>query len=195
MTGMDKIGEAILDKVKVEADGIIAEAEAKANQEIEQAKQQQLARLEEEKSRILRQAGEEATRIEAQATVKARQELSRAKSDVINVIIDRVRKELATGSRDEGSLVSLLKEASALLGTAKGRVYLSAKDIGRIKKALAGDKGLAARIVEVKEYDCSGGVIVEDVEGKIRIDDTYETRLEILLPRLLPEIGRELFPD
>ncbi len=195
MTGMDKISEAILDKVRVEANGIIAEAEAKAKQEIEQAKQQQLARLEEEKSRILRQAGEEATRIEAQATVKARQELSRAKSDVINEIIDRVRKELATASSDEGSLASLLKEAVALLGTAKGRVYLSAKDLSRIKKILAGDKGLAARIVEIKEYDCSGGVIVEDVEGKIRIDDTYETRLEILLPRLLPEIGRELFPD
>ncbi|MDD5591103.1 MAG: V-type ATP synthase subunit E family protein [Dehalococcoidales bacterium] len=195
MTGMDKIGEAILDKVKTEADSIVADAEAKASQEIEQAKQQQLARLEEEKSRILRQAGEEATRIEAQTTVKARQELSRAKSDVINEIIDRVRKELTTGSRGEGSLASLLKEAVALLGPAKGRVYLSAKDIGGVKRLLARDKELAARIVEVKEYDCSGGVIVEDVDGKIRIDDTYETRLEILLPKLLPEIGRELFPD
>ncbi|MDD5509893.1 MAG: V-type ATP synthase subunit E family protein [Dehalococcoidales bacterium] len=195
MTGMDKIGEAILDKVKTEADGIVAEAEAKASQEIEQAKKQQLVRLEEEKSRILRQAGEEATRIEAQATVKARQELSRAKSDVIDEIIDRVRKQLATGSRDEGSLAGLLKEAAAPLGTAKGRVYLSPKDIGGVKKLLARDKELAARIVEVKEYDCSGGVIVEDVDGKIRIDDTYETRLEMLLPRLLPEIGRDLFPD
>ncbi len=195
MTGMDKMGEAILDKVKVEADGIVAEAEAKAKQEIEQAKKQQLARLEEEKSRILRQAGEEATRIEAQATVKARQELSRAKSDVINEIIDRVRKQLTTGSSDEGSLADLLKEAAAPLGTAKGRAYLSAKDVGRVKKLLARDKELSARIVEVKEYDCSGGVIVEDVDGKIRIDDTYETRLEMVLPKLLPEIGRELFPD
>ena len=195
MTGMDKMGEAILDKVKVEADGIVAEAEAKAKQEIEQAKKQQLARLEEEKSRILRQAGEEATRIEAQAIVKSRQELSRAKSDVINEIIDRVRKQLTTGSSDEGSLADLLKEAAAPLGTAKGRAYLSAKDVGRVKKLLARDKELSARIVEVKEYDCSGGVIVEDVDGKIRIDDTYETRLEMVLPKLLPEIGRELFPD
>ncbi len=195
MTGMEKIGEAILDKVKTEAKGIVKEAEGKARQEIEQAKKQQIARLEEEKGRMLRQAGEEATRIAAQATVHARQELSRAKADVINEIISRVRKELAAASSSEGSLASLLKEAAAPLGAAKGRAYLSAKDIGGAKKLLAKDKELAARIAEVKEYDCSGGVIVEDIDGKIRIDDTYETRLEMLLPRLLPEIGRELFSD
>jgi len=195
MTGMEKIGEAILDKVKAEAKGIVKEAEGKARQEIEQAKKQQVARLEEEKGRMLRQAGEEATRIAAQATVQARQELSRAKADVINEIISRVRKELAAASSSEGSLRGLLKEASAPLGTGKGRVYLSAKDVGEVKKLLVKDKELAARIAEVKEYNCSGGVIVEDIDGKIRIDDTYETRLEMLLPKLLPEIGRELFSD
>ena len=195
MTGMEKIGEAILDKVKAEAKAIVKEAEGKARQEIEQAKKQQIVRLEEEKGRMLRQAGEEATRIAAQATVQARQELSRAKADVINEIISRVRKELATASSSEGSLRGLLIEATTPLGTAKGRVYLSAKDVGGVKKLLAKDKELAARIAEVKEYDCSGGVIVEDIDGKIRIDDTYETRLEMLLPKLLPEIGRELFSD
>ena len=195
MTGMEKIGEAILDKVKAEAKGIVKEAEGKARQEIEQAKKQQIVRLEEEKGRMLRQAGEEATRIAAQATVQARQELSRAKADVINEIISRVRKELAAASSSEGPLRGLLKEAAAPLGAGKGRAYLSAKDVGEVKKLLAKDKELAARIAEVKEYDCSGGVIVEDIDGKIRIDDTYETRLEMLLPRLLPEIGRELFSD
>jgi len=195
MTGMEKIGGAILDKVKAEAKVIVKEAEDKARQEIEQTKKQRVARLEEEKGRMLRQAGEEATRITAQAIVQARQEISRAKADVINDIISRVKKELAATSISEGSLRGLLNEAAAPLGTGKGRVYLSAKDVSGVKKILAKDKELAARIAEVKEYDCSGGVIVEDIDGKIRIDDTYETRLEMLLPRLLPEIGRELFSD
>ncbi|GAI00113.1 unnamed protein product, partial [marine sediment metagenome] len=34
---------------------------------------------------------------------------------------------------------------------------------------------------------------VEDIDGRTRIDNTYETRLEMLLPRLLPEISKELF--
>ena len=55
------------------------------------------------------------------------------------------------------------------------------------------DKQLAGKIAEIKEFDCTGGVIVEDVDGAIRVDNTYDTRLEMLLPKLLPEIGKELF--
>ncbi len=38
-----------------------------------------------------------------------------------------------------------------------------------------------------------GGVIAENIDGKLRIDNTYETRLEMLLPKLLPEISKVLF--
>ena len=47
--------------------------------------------------------------------------------------------------------------------------------------------------MEVREYNCLGGIIAEDIEGKLRIDNTYETRLEMLLPQLLPKISEELF--
>ncbi len=193
MARMGKIGEAILDKVKAEADNIIKEAESKAGEEIKQAKKQLATRLEEEKAKLIQEAREEATRIEAQASVKVRQELSRAKADLIDEIISGVKKALAAASSDKGLLVGLLKEAADTLGLDKGRVYVSPKDVNTVKKILANDKGLASKIVEVKEYECLGGVIVEDVEGKTRIDNTYETRLEMLLPKLLPEIGRELF--
>jgi vacuolar-type H+-ATPase subunit E/Vma4 len=193
MTGMEKIGEAILDKVKAEAADIVKDAEAKAKQEIEQAKKQQVARLEEGKAKLLQEAREEATRIEAQALVKARQELSRAKADVIDEIISRVKKGLVGISSDESSFVGLIKEAIDTLGVSKGRVYVSAKDMTTVKKIVEKDKELASKIVEIKEHNCTGGVIVEDINGKIRIDNTYETRLEMLLPRLLPEVGKELF--
>ena len=193
MRGMDKIGEAILDKVKAEAKDIIKEAEARAKEEIEQATKQQKARQEEQKSKFIQEAKEEATRIEAQALVKARQELSRAKADAINEIVSRVKKELSVASNDKSSFLSLLKEATDAIGIKKVRVYVSLKDKSMVQKLLGEDKGLANKIVEIKEHDFTGGVIVEDIEGKTRIDNTYETRLEMLLPRLLPEIGEELF--
>jgi len=193
MKEMEKISEAILDKVRAEAESIIKEARKKAEQEIEQAKKQQAAKLEEEKGKILQEAREEAARITAQALVKARQESSKAKADVINEMLSRVKKELSGISSDKSSLMSLIKEAIDVLGIDKGRVYVSPKDITTVQKLVAKDKGLASKIVEVKEYDCLGGVIVEDIDGRTRIDNTYETRLEMLLPRLLPEIGKELF--
>jgi vacuolar-type H+-ATPase subunit E/Vma4 len=47
--------------------------------------------------------------------------------------------------------------------------------------------------MEIKEFDCTGGVIAESIEGKFSLDNTYDTRLEMLLPRILPEISQELF--
>lgn len=193
MAGMEKIGEAILDKVKAEAADIVKDAEGKAKQEIAAAKKQQGARLEEEKARLLQQTREEATRIEAQALVKARQELSQAKAEVINELIGRVKKELAGISSDPNSLLGLIKEAFDTLGVSKGRLFASPRDVTAVRKLVERDKGLAAKVVEIKEHSASGGVIVEDVDGRVRIDSTYETRLEMLLPRLLPEVGKELF--
>ena len=193
MARMEKIGEAILDKVKAEADSIIKEAKGRAKEEVDQAKKRQLARLEEEKAKVIQEAREEATRIEAQASVKARQELSRAKADVIDEIISGVKKAFSDTSGDKGLLVSLVKEGVDTLGIDKGRVYVSPRDVSAVKKLLDSDKQLASKIVEVKECDCVGGVIVENIEGKVRIDNTYNTRLEMLLPQLLPEIGKELF--
>jgi vacuolar-type H+-ATPase subunit E/Vma4 len=193
MAGMEKIGEAILDKVRTEADDIVKDAKTKAKQEIEEAKRRQGARLEEEKARLLQEAGEEATRIEAQAMVQARQELSQAKAEVISELISRVKKELAGISGGQNSLIGLIKEAFDTLGVSKGRLYVSPKDIAVVSKLVEKDKELSAKVAEIKEHSASGGVIVEDIEGRVRIDNTYETRLEMLLPRLLPEVGKELF--
>jgi vacuolar-type H+-ATPase subunit E/Vma4 len=193
MRGMEKIGEAILDKVKAEAYNIIAEAESKAEEEIEKAKTQLAAKQEAEKDRMLQEAREEATRIEAQALVKARQELSTAKAAVVDEIISRVKKGLSGVSGDSSHLMELVKESTEILGISKGRVYVSAKDKNTVEKLLEKDKELASKIVEIREHEGMGGIIVEDSTGKTRIDNTYETRLEMLLPKLLPEVGKELF--
>jgi len=190
---MERISEAVVGKVRVEAQSIIKEAEEKAHKEVEKAKQQQEAKLEEGKRKMLEEAEEEAARIMAQASIKARQELLRVKSDIIARIIEEAKRALSGIASDESHLLSLTREAMDGLGVDKGRIYVSPKDISSVQKLLKGDKELANKIVEVKESDSVGGVIAEDMEGKYRIDNTYETRLEMLLPRLLPEISKELF--
>lgn len=195
MRGMERISEAILDKVKADAENIIKEAESRAREEIEKAKAQQQARLEEQEGKIIEEAKEEAARILAQASIKARQELLATKTGVIDQIVNKVRQELSRTSSDKSSPLNLIKEVMATLNLEKVRVYVSPKDITTVKKLLDRDEELAKKIAEIKEFDCVGGAIVEDIEGKIRIDNTYKTRLEMLLPRLLPEISKELFGD
>ena len=192
---MEKISEAVLSKVNEEAQNIIREAEEKAQEERERTKKQQEARFQEEKRKMLEEAEEEAARIIAQASIKSRQKLSIAKADVITKIIDRVKQELSGLSSDESHALNLIREAIDGLGTNKARIYVSPKELGMVRKSLEGDKELANKITEVKEVSFLGGVIAEDIDGKIRIDNTYEARLEMLLPKLLPEISKELFEE
>ena len=190
---MEKISEAVVAKIKLDAQNIIREAEEKAQEEIEKAKKQRDVRFEEEKGKILGEAEEEAARILAQASIKARQQLSSAKADTIAKIIDGARKELSRISSDESYLLNLIRDAIDGLDVDKCRIYVSPKDAMTVERLLKADKELSGKIVEVREYNCLGGVIAEDADGKLRIDNTYETRLEMLLPKLLPKINNELF--
>ena len=190
---MEKISEAIVGKMRAEAQNTINEAEERAREEIDKAKKQREILLEEEKRKILEEAEEEAARIMAQASVRARQELLRAKTDVVAKMIDRVKQALSRTSSDERLSSSLIKEAMDGLGADTGRIYVSPEDVSTVRKLLERDEELASKIMEVREVDCTGGVIAEDIEGKFRIENTYETRLEMLLPKLLPEISKELF--
>jgi len=190
---MEKLSEAVVSKVKLDAQSIIKEAEEKAREEIEKAKKQREVRFEQERVRMLGEAEEEAARILAQASIKGRQQISSAKADAIAKIIDASRRELSQISSDESYFLRLTREAIAGLGTDKARIYVSPRDVDTVKKFLKADKELSNKIVEVRESNCLGGVIAEDIEGKLRIDNTYETRLEMLLPKLLPRISKELF--
>jgi len=195
MQGMKKISGAILDKVKADAEQIINEAEEKAWQEIEQAEKQREIRFEEEKRNIIKESEREASRILAQASIKARQELSRAKAGIIEGIVSRVKNTLPAISSDQDSLLNLINEAVDELGADKVRLYVSQKNLRTVRELVKRNKGLASKIIEIREFDCAGGVIAESIDGKVSIDNTYETRLEMLLPQILPEISRELFPD
>ncbi len=190
---MEKISEAVVGKVKLDAQKTVKEAEEKALEEIEKAKEQRVVRFQEERGRMLEAAEEEVARILAQASIKARQQLARAKADTISKIIDGARKELSQVSMDDTHFLSLTRETVKSLGVNKARIYVAPKDVNNVKRFLDADKELSGKIVEVREYNCLGGVIAEDVEGKLRIDNTYETRLEMLLPQLLPKISEELF--
>ena len=190
---MERISEAVVSKVSLDARSITNEAEEKAREEIERAKKQRDAKFEQERARVLAEAEQEAARILAQASIKARQMISSAKAEAVAKITDGARKELSGTSTAQSNLMSLVREAVGGLGTDKARIYLSPKDVSTAKEALQADKELSAKILEVREIDCLGGVIAEDSEGKLRIDNTYETRLEMALPKLLPRISEELF--
>lgn len=192
MSEMDRIGEAIMARVRAEADGIVADARSRAEETLARARADRDARLAAERSRMLEEARVEAARVLAQSAIAARQELLKAKTAVVEEIFDAARKSLALKPGTAAGLRGLVAEALATLGAEKVRVLASRREVPVVRALLEADRELAARVAEVRESDIGGGVIVEDVAGKRRIDNTYGTRLTMLRPSLLVEIGREL---
>ncbi len=193
MNGMEKISSAILDKVNADAKEIVRDAQERAKQRVEKAKEQQKVKLEEDKAKLTDEARIEASRIQAQGAIRARQEMLAVKTSIIDGIISDTKKSLADLAGNEKILGSLTREGIAALGASKVRVYVSPKDMAAMQKLVKADEELASKVVEVKKQDSLGGVIVEDTEGKNMIDNTFDSRLEMLLPKLLPKIEKELF--
>ena len=88
---------------------------------------------------------------------------------------------------------SLVTEAINAIKVKEARIYVPKGDLERIKSYIQAEKDLSNQIIELREGDFIGGFILEDIDGKLRIDNTYATRMEMLLPRMMPEINRELF--
>jgi len=195
VTGTEKIREAILKKVRAEAQEIISDAELKAKEAVETAKKQTERKFKEEKNRKLLDAKSEAAKILAQASLKARQEILSEKAGIINEIIDKVKTEISQDSIDKELFLSLIKEAVDALEADKARIYVSPKDMDMVQEIIKMNGELKDRITEVKELDCMGGVLAEDIDGMVNIDNTFETRLEMLLPKILPQVGKETFGD
>jgi V/A-type H+/Na+-transporting ATPase subunit E len=195
MEGMDKISDGIISKVKTEAQGIIKEAEEKAQQKIAEAEKKREQNINDAKSRITEEAEAEAARITSDAKVKARQEILQAKTEVVNDIIEKAKNSIENKSGDKEKLLALVKDALPGIGSKKARLLASSKDLAGIKAAVEGDSSLADKIVSFDEYTCLGGIVLEDEEGKLRVDNTYNTRIERALQRLLPQIAKELFQE
>ena len=190
---MEKISEAVLDKVKAEAEEIIRQAESTAEEKISKAREQQNARYEEEKARFTEEAGSEASRIRAQTSITMRQEILKAKNEVIQKIVSGLKSRLADLPDNDELTMNLIKEGTKVIGASEVIVYVSPGHIDSIKNLVKNDKDLSAVIKDYKETRCTGGAVIEDIESRFRIDNTFDTRIETLLPQILPEISKELF--
>lgn len=189
-----EIRKAILDKAKEEADKIVSDAEIKAREVIEKAEEQKELKFEEEKRKILSEAHREASRILARASLRTRQEILKEKDIVINEIITMAKDELSQGVKGKELFDHLIEEAFDALKTEdKVSLFVSPKDLSIVREVIEENSKLKEKITEVKEIDCMGGILMEVANGMVSIDNTFDTRLEMLMPKILPGIGKKLF--
>ena len=190
---MEKLSEAVLDKVKTEAEEIIRQAESAAGERLARAREQQDARYEEEKTRITEEAQSEASRIRAQTSINVRLEILKAKNEVIEKIVSALKTRLTDLPESDTLTVNLIKEGVEAVGTDEVIAYVAPGHIDSVKNLVKQDSELSSVIKDYKEMKCTGGAVIEDIKGGFSIDNTFDTRIETMLPQILPEISKELF--
>ena len=191
---MQKISEAVVDKVREEAQAIVSAAEEDAKKETDKAKSQRNARIDAEKKRLLNEANEEAARVSAQNAMLAHRNVASAKAEVLESIVAKSRDKLGKASVTKGALAYLIADAVPGVGEGeKVTVVVSERDLSLAKDIVKSDKELSQKVLDVVAGDCSGGAIIQSESKMLSADNTYATRLGMLLPRILPEISKELF--
>lgn len=189
-----EIREAILKKARDEAAQIVAEAQSRTGAMIEQARDQKKKLLEEEKEKRIAEARREAAKTLAQSTLKERQTVLREKDDIIKTIITHTRRELEKSALSPVQAALLLKEIiEAFERDGKIRLYVAPKDRETIGNVVESDNDFKEKVADINEKDMLGGIIAETTDGMISIDNSFERRLEMLIPKILPEIGHTLF--
>jgi V/A-type H+-transporting ATPase subunit E len=192
----DKIRAAILEKAQKEAEEIVANAKAKAKDLMAHAEEQKKKRAEEEKNRIISEAQREAARILAQSSLKARQEILKEQDAVINEIIAKTKENLAEKKTGKKAFAILIREAvEAFESDEKLRILVAQRDVSTARKVVEETDDLKKQVAEVVEYDCLGGVIAESMDGMVSIDNTFEVRLGMLTPKIMPDLGEKLFGE
>ena len=191
---MDRLREAVLAKAREEAERIIREAEERARRIVEEAEERKRREIEEARKRLYEEVGYEA-RI-AEARIRAAQLIAKVKNEVLEELRKKVMDRLSSLSEDERrrSIEKLLWEAlgSGVIGE-RFRVYVAKRD-SVLAEDVVTATGLRDRVVAViGREDLVGGIVIESEDGSTRVDNSYSTRLEMVLRRRASEIAKALF--
>jgi vacuolar-type H+-ATPase subunit E/Vma4 len=191
---MKELTEAVLDKIREQAQAIEHAANEEAARELDKARSRREQHIEAERKRLLFAAEAEATRIIAKGVMQARNTVAAAKSAVMHDIVARARAQLEALPAERGALAGLIVDAvNGLGGEGKVVIGVRADDLDLARDIVSGDERLSVSVGEVVEWPIGGGVIVKSEDGSTVVDNSHAARLEMLVPRILARFGRELF--
>ena len=182
--GLEKVKEEVLQKAKERADAILKQGK----QEVQQLEAYHTSRLKQERERM-----EESTHVLvidmkrqelSQASIDARTMLLKTKKERLESVVEKTLQKLAKMSVDEKRdiLVGLLKGSQNDIKIKT--VYCNKDDVPIIKKL--GN-------YTIQTADILGGVILENEDGTVRIDLSYESIMGNVVEQNLTKISSILF--
>ncbi|RLF91053.1 V-type ATP synthase subunit E [Thermococci archaeon] len=197
MSGAELIIQEINREAEQKIKYILEEAQKEAKKIKEEAKRKAEARAEWILRKAKTQAELEKQRIIANARLEVRRKKLAVQEKLIQEVIEEVKKRLRELPQEEyfETIKVLLKSAVQELGEKKIRVYSNEATLSLIASRIDELKaGLGDVSIEIGEaIETIGGVVVENEAGDIRIDNTFEARMERMESEIRSKIAKVLF--
>lgn len=198
---IEELEAALIARAKALAEEHLANARRTRDQVMADANERQ--RLREEREILAAKAAAERTFRQRQqaAEIKQQEEIDRLRWNLVQNVMSRLTAELDRLGNDEKNYLPLLRK---LLAQAAGAIEekdlvaeLNARDHARLSKdweAFCRDAGVKQRIALAPDPATSlGGVRVRNANDTIRVDNSFEGRLERLQEALHQVVMERLF--
>ncbi|ACS32645.1 V-type ATP synthase subunit E [Thermococcus gammatolerans] len=192
--------ELIIQEIHREAEQKIQYILSEAQREAEKLKEEARKRAQSQAEWILRKAKTQAEiekqRIIANAKLEVRRKKLAVQEELIGEVLSAMREKLAALPDDEyfEALVSLTKEAIEELGTKKIVLRSNERTLKLIDSRMEEFSEKVGVEVSLGEpIECIGGVLVESPDGTVRVDNTFDARIERLESELRATVAKALF--
>lgn len=197
--GVDKI----VSKIEADTEEKIEEIKANADKRIADMREEYKEREEEKRKKTLEEAREEEEAIEsrkiADARIKSRREIMSAREELINEAFSKGYerlKEITKTDEYRETLKNLIKESALGIGGGDLVVLTNERSKEIIDDEMLkeiSDRTKANITLGDETVDCSGGAIVKTADGRMMVDNTFESRMKRYRDVLRPEISKLLF--
>ena len=194
---LEELRKSVIKKAWLKAEKILENARKQAEELVESAKREYMERLRQRKEEIITQVREEESRKYTARISELNAELLKLKRELIEDIVKEATERIKNLSKTERkeSIKRLLKDSldSGIIG-GSFRVKVIEHDLKLVKEAvkeLGLQKDLIAAEIIPREY--LGGLIIENEDSSVAIDNTYRTRLERAIRIILGELNKEIF--
>ncbi len=188
--------QAILDRAREQAQKIIDEARHRAEHTLKNAEEERNTRTEKMKLKISEETKQEIERGQAKTNSEARKTLIERKMTLLAKIQNETRRVLQqrefTYSIEEFMRNSLKEILPTFSEKTELRICVNSRDLSIAKKVLSELK-LSNTVNVEPDNSILGGIIIESSDKRLRVDDSYDTRLSSYLEKRLSDVGRMLF--
>jgi V/A-type H+-transporting ATPase subunit E len=198
--------ELIIQEINREAEQKIQYILSEAQSEAEKIKEEARKRAESKAEWILRKANTQAEiekqRIIANAKLEVRKKRLQKQEELIREVITALKDRLAELPDDEyfDILVDLGAEAVKEMGvdtvvmrSNERTLELLKSRLNDFKKAVAAKTGVKIKVRRGKPINTIGGLVVESIDGSVRVDNTFEARIERFEGELRAAVAKALF--